>query len=1015
MLSKIFLLIFIFVVQYVNIVNAQPSYSATRYDNQSGLPSNGIKGMAYDSSTGMLWIGSESGLSRFDGHRFYKVTLDSGYRSGNRIAVLDNSLDDSIYFFTNNRRLFVLRNGLPVLIPYEAQQLVPKNFESFSIIEKARLLVLLKYPWVVSYWMSHAIDTTGGNKRCLLVDRDTAWLYNRSKNTCVPIRKVLTGSMPFVVDGVFFILEAQKIYKANEQTNQFELHTIQGLEPTDTVLMRPLYIMVLQKHKRFLVTQDKLWALRLEHGQLTVRLLYDQLPPQSETVAVVEIPGMSVMAFGSATDGLTLIQKRTVINKRAHKLSSTATHVLYEQVELGPDTVLSYRDVLMTAGSGEPPNRTGIARTFNYFKDAGGSIWYYHADSIYRYNPITGNSRFLLREQNSKVVFVETKRGMMAISNSGIYILENNHFKKFIANTGDPWDVNAAINFEDSTFLFATQNGCVTCNIYKGTIQLTPVNPATRVRCLWKYNEYIFMGTYGQGILIMKNGIVKRIPLDRKLNLLFTHCFVPDDNGYCFMSTNNGILKASIKAMTAAYDKGLPYIYYHYIGKKDGMETTELNGSCQPCALRLHSGYMSFPSLDGLKWLHPNAATIPPEGKVTFYEIRAADTIYPITTSLQFASGTQALQFRFSIPYWGNTENLYCFYRLQGHDTSWHIFDPVEINSLSYNNLGHGSYVLEIKVLTGFEPGEEKIASFPFSILKPWYLEWWAFVFCAIAILGLISWFVHLRTAYLLRKSLLLQQQIDSQTQSLAEQKKQLEVQVATLKAYQANLEKSGRFKSRLISIIGHDILTPLRFMKQMGDSIMRQKEPMSSGMQERIGQSIAASAHDMEEMSVNMLNWIKVQQEGTPIAATTFSPYKTTENIIGIFNNTLKEKGIIAINNIDTNLYINQYEEPVRIILHNLIMNATRYSNGGLITIGLVVTEQKTYCISVGDQGQGMDPEKIQQLLHQSDTTTYEGQGHGLGFQIIHDMLHIIGGRIDIKSIPQQGTTVHVYFSSYL
>ncbi len=62
--------------------------------------------------------------------------------------------------------------------------------------------------------------------------------------------------------------------------------------------------------------------------------------------------------------------------------------------------------------------------------------------------------------------------------------------------------------------------------------------------------------------------------------------FVPDRLGYCWVSTNRGLFRARPEEVTAAFDSTARQIAWHYYGREDGMDMTELNGGCTPCALR---------------------------------------------------------------------------------------------------------------------------------------------------------------------------------------------------------------------------------------------------------------------------------------------------------------------------------------------------------------------------------------------------------------------------------------------
>ena len=150
--------------------------------------------------------------------------------------------------------------------------------------------------------------------------------------------------------------------------------------------------------------------------------------------------------------------------------------------------------------------------------------------------------------------------------------------------------------------------------------------PGTCIRALWQYKGYLFIGTYGKGIFLWKNGMIRPIPADKNNYLRYAHCFMPDRRGFCWISTNKGLFKADPDDMINAFEKNTPEIHYHYYGRNDGMDITELNGGCTPCALQLNDSTLSFPSMDGLVRVDPLAldARIP-EGKIYIDDCLLAD------------------------------------------------------------------------------------------------------------------------------------------------------------------------------------------------------------------------------------------------------------------------------------------------------------------------------------------------------------------------------------------------------
>ena len=77
---------------------AQQNYIFERLNSENGLPTNAIKGLQFDAKNRFLWIATESGIVRYNGHGFQ----DFGNIASNE------KLNDRIVFFekANNGTLF---------------------------------------------------------------------------------------------------------------------------------------------------------------------------------------------------------------------------------------------------------------------------------------------------------------------------------------------------------------------------------------------------------------------------------------------------------------------------------------------------------------------------------------------------------------------------------------------------------------------------------------------------------------------------------------------------------------------------------------------------------------------------------------------------------------------------------------------------------------------------------------------------------------------------------------------
>ena len=101
--------------------------------------------------------------------------------------------------------------------------------------------------------------------------------------------------------------------------------------------------------------------------------------------------------------------------------------------------------------------------------------------------------------------------------------------------------------------------------------------------------------------------------------------------------------------------------------------------------------------------------------------------------------------------------------------------------------------------------------------------------------------------------------------------------------------------------------------------------------------------------------------------------------------------------------------------IIYNLCDNAIRYNvEGGKVTIN-IESKDGHILLSVSDTGIGISPEhqsRIFERFYRVDKShSRETGGTGLGLSIVKHAVQFHGGKVEIKSEPQKGTTITVQF----
>lgn len=107
-----------------------------------------------------------------------------------------------------------------------------------------------------------------------------------------------------------------------------------------------------------------------------------------------------------------------------------------------------------------------------------------------------------------------------------------------------------------------------------------------------------------------------------------------------------------------------------------------------------------------------------------------------------------------------------------------------------------------------------------------------------------------------------------------------------------------------------------------------------------------------------------------------------------------------------------------VKQIAINIISNAVKFTpNGGNITIGAQRQADGAMKLYVRDNGPGMPPDDVRHALDAfnrgRDATKKAIEGTGLGLSIANGIMQLHGGRVDIASMVDVGTTVTCIFPS--
>ena len=990
-----------------------------QYTTENGLPSNGIKGLQWDENTNFLWIATEAGIVRFNGVDFRSYTRENMPSIGSeRLLFMEKNNAGRIYISDQPGNILFIDKNKPVLWKKAAVN----NSNNPYLINYYLLKVSETFFQRYAGSLTTSRFSTGYDK--LICSSDTSFLvlnqgtvFYNSISLSDPVRlsfiKEPISTIFKINSNCFITNNKREIFLLNypgQTLRQVAIQDTNGRPLTSAADTSVIYWQTGMANP-ILIDGEKAYKLTFNGSAVIARLIFTGIPAGSFIRSIQYSEKNRLLFIGTESKGVIVLNENRVQSMKRTDVSSKNRNSYYSQVALTDGNILTNEGDII-GGNSTVINTLPIRGrfSFNVSQTNDSLLWYNQAEAdqsyvcLHQYNKSGRQTKIFNKIRGGEFVTASGKDIYLANAN-GIGMLKDDSFL-FVHKYTKELAGQVTFDFTEISpgiLAIATCAGLLRFNTVTGKLDTLFTKENICVRSIWKYKDYIFFGTYGGGYFIYRNGQLKAMPLDKNKFLLYTHCFVRDNNGYCWISTNRGLFKANLDELINVFEKNTDNAYYHYFGRKDGMEMTELNGGCTPCALALKNNTISFPSMDGLLWVDPEKALpLLPDGDIYIDDViidnENKDPEYLSGRALP--AGTADIVIRLAFSAWCNKENIYLEYQL--NDTlHWKPVNFENGAEIKFNNLPYGSYELRIRKLNGFGYNNYSYRNISFSITTPWHNRWWFYVLAGLVAMGLTAIYVRIKT----NQHRVRQQHLEKQ---VAEKTKELLVKNEVL-------EKNNSIKTRLISIISHDIITPLKFVTVAGQNLIAKRALMTEELQQETIKEITNTSQELHLLTTNILNWIKYQNENRRIAKENFSLHEMISQVFGILNSLARQKNLELANTVNSELKVFQYFEPLKILIYNLLTNAINFSEKGAI-LATARQEGENMIIEVKDEGVGMTPDQIKNIMSDqfiiSSANIDNRKGNGLGYLIIKDLVKMMDAQMNISSKRGTGTTVSVVFS---
>lgn len=224
--------------------------------------------------------------------------------------------------------------------------------------------------------------------------------------------------------------------------------------------------------------------------------------------------------------------------------------------------------------------------------------------------------------------------------------------------------------------------------------------------------------------------------------------------------------------------------------------------------------------------------------------------------------------------------------------------------------------------------------------------------------------------------------------------------------------QDSIKSRDELLRIVSHDLKNPLTSIKLNGQMLEKDlsKFDGEKGHLKRIT-AVEKSADKAIELIQDLLESAKIETGGLQLNKESIAATDLIQETESMFSSLAEERGIKLNFHLEgSNLHpVDADPERIHQVISNLMGNALKYTNPGGEVCLSIKEEPTCLLISISDTGPGIEEEK-QEKLFQKYWKDKEGKGHnlGLGLAIAKGLVEAHGGKIWVKSKPNQGTTFY-------